>query len=303
MRSTLKVFSVGAVLGILAAVTIYYVVEPKPEVPPTEEERAPAVLPETDAVPTSSPVTDSSPQPPIMVPTTSQQVLPDSEEKDTPTPPLVRESEPPTTTPIKKTPQQTTSLVQLDVPFLSQAPFREWKDPRQQDGCEEASVIMVMAWVNGESEISKEAGKQKILAISHYTEDTYGEYRDTSIKDTFEWILRDFYAYSGEAHVLENVTAADIKAELYEGNPVIIPANGQTLNNPYFTPPGPVVHMLVIIGYDPKTDEFITNDPGIGRGAGYRYPVQTIMNSIRDYETGYHVPIDHVEKRAIVVRK
>ena len=30
-----------------------------------------------------------------------------------------------------------------DVPFTSQAPFADWKDPRQQEGCEEASILMV----------------------------------------------------------------------------------------------------------------------------------------------------------------
>src|SRR3989338_7629179 len=38
-----------------------------------------------------------------------------------------------------------------EVPFTSQAPRGNWKDPRQQAGCEEASVLMAMRWVRGKS--------------------------------------------------------------------------------------------------------------------------------------------------------
>lgn len=248
----------------------------------------------TDGVTTTSQMVESEEEfsPDVTVPSPTSTDIDNSEPEIQPPVDLVSE-------PIELAPSK---AILLPVPFLSQAPFREWKDPRQQDGCEEASVIMVMRWLKGEKEITKEAGKEEILAISHYTEQTYGEFRDTSAADTVAWIIRGYYNYAGEVEIVDDVTAEDIIGELQAGNSVIIPTNGQALNNPYFTPPGPMIHMLVVIGYDPITEEFITNDPGIGRGGGYRYPVSTIVSAIRDYETGYHHPTDPAEKRMIVVR-
>lgn len=56
------------------------------------------------------------------------------------------------------------------------------------------------------------------------------------------------------------------------------------LGNPYFTPPGPIYHMLVIKGYN--LTEFITNDPGTRRGADYVYSYQTLMKAIHDWNNG-----------------
>ena len=87
------------------------------------------------------------------------------------------------------------------------------------------------------------------------------------------------------------------------GNIVIVPANGRVIGNPYFNPPGPARHMVVIRGYDPVTKEFITNDPGTERGENYRYPEAVLYNGIRDYPTGYHKPIVEDKKVMIVVGK
>ena len=85
------------------------------------------------------------------------------------------------------------------------------------------------------------------------------------------------------------------------GSLVLVPAFGQILGNPYFTPPGPATHMLVIRGYDETTKEFITNDPGTRRGEGYRYSYAALVRAIRDYPTGDHEPVPTLEKRMIVV--
>ena len=79
--------------------------------------------------------------------------------------------------------------------------------------------------------------------------------------------------------------------------------NGQLLHNPNFKQPGPERHMLVIIGFDPRKKQFITNDPGTRNGANYRYNYTTLYNAIRDYPTGYNKPIKKVEKNIIIVGK
>lgn len=193
-------------------------------------------------------------------------------------------------------------VVILDVPFTVQAPFAEWKDPRQQDACEEASVLMAMHWVKNEPIASKEAAKEEILAISAYEENLYKNERDTSAADTGKRIIEGYYNYHNyEVKPIDS--ADDILNELDSGNLVIVPANGQLLGNPNFTPPGPERHMVVVKGYDRTTSQFITNDTGISQGEGWRYTKDVLFNAIRDYETGDHAPIIGIKKVMIVVRK
>ncbi len=189
-----------------------------------------------------------------------------------------------------------------NVPFLVQAPFGEWKDPRQQDACEEAASLIAISWASDITKISKIETKEKILDIVKYQTENLGEYRDTSAADTLKYIINGYFSYK-KAHLKENIKIEDIITELALGNLIIVPANGQALHNPYFIQPGPERHMLVLRGYDAAKKEFIANDPGIGRGEKYRYPQDILWAAIRDYQTGYHIPIKEVKKTIIVVEK
>jgi len=95
----------------------------------------------------------------------------------------------------------------------------------------------------------------------------------------------------------------EIIQEVTAGNLVVLPVNGQILGNPFYTQPGPERHMLVVIGYDPVKLEFITNDPGTRQGESYRYSVNVLWSSIRDYPTGNHEPITRVNKNIVVVSR
>lgn len=66
--------------------------------------------------------------------------------------------------------------------------------------------------------------------------------------------------------VMEDIGKNDIIESLRNGNIVLVPAYGRDLHNKNYTPPGPIPHMLVIIGYDPAKKEFVTNDPGTKDG-------------------------------------
>lgn len=189
----------------------------------------------------------------------------------------------------------------LDVPFLSQAPFGDWPDPRQQDGCEEAASIMALAWARG-APLDKDEGLREIFALAEYQENAYGSYHDTSAADTASRIISGYYNWPN-ATVQENITLDDIKAELKQGRLVITPMNGQALQNPNYTAPGPERHMVVVKGYAPDKQEFITNDPGTRKGQGYRYPEGIFYAAIRDYPTGDHQPIEGIKKTMIIVSK
>lgn len=192
-------------------------------------------------------------------------------------------------------------IILLKVPFTSQAPFGDWSDLRQEDGCEEASALMAMKWVRGET-LTKDEALKNITGVSDFLLKKYGEYRDVSAPDVVSWIFNDYYDYD-KVSLMRVITVNDIKNELDKGHLVLAPMNGQALHNPHYKQPGPPSHMVVIRGYDPAKDEFITNDPGTKFGEGYRYDTGVLFNAIREYPTGNHGAIAKIEKVMIVVEK
>jgi hypothetical protein len=186
----------------------------------------------------------------------------------------------------------------LEAPFSSQAPFGNWDDPRQQDGCEEMSSLMAARWAKNQPLTSKEA-ETELFNIAAFEEKRFGTFHDTSAADT-EQLIEEYFDLS-MVDLSYDVSVDNIKKELAKGNLVLVPANGQRLNNPNFTQPGPERHFLVIRGYDEKN--FITNDPGTRKGEAYKYPYSVLLNAIRDYPTGDHLPIEGERKAMIIVSK
>lgn len=191
-----------------------------------------------------------------------------------------------------------TRSVFFDVPFIPQAPIGNWEDPVYQNACEEASIVMAMRWVEGKSLTTEEA-MTEIQALSDYAWENYGHFHDLSAADTAR-LMRDYYDYFGVT-VERDIVAADIRRALAQGKLVIVPVNGRKLPNPFYTSPGPLEHMLVIKGYDLATEEFITNDPGTKRGQDFRYKSDVLEAALRDYPTGFHLPITAASKAMIVV--
>lgn len=187
------------------------------------------------------------------------------------------------------------------VSFTPQAPFGNWNDPRQQDGCEEAAALMAVRWARGQS-LTLAQAESEITAASDWELANYGGYHDTSVADTISRIFKGYFNYSN-VEARYGISAQDIIRELEKGNLVIVPTDGRILNNPYFTPPGPERHMFVIKGYDYETGEFIVNDNGTRRGESMRYSRSNLFNAVMDYPTGYHEPMQGIVKAMIVVRK
>jgi len=160
---------------------------------------------------------------------------------------------------------------------------------------------MAMSWIKG-TDITPEKARQEIIAVSDYELANYGVFLDTSAQDTFDRIFKGYYKYQ-KIELRYDFSVEDIKDELHDGNLVVAPMNGQELHNPYYTQPGPLRHMLVIIGYDPDSREFITNDPGTRLGKQYRYSEQTLFEAIHDYSTGDDLPLPPKRKAMIVVKK
>jgi len=190
----------------------------------------------------------------------------------------------------------------FEVGFISQAPTGHWQDPRLQDGCEEAAALMAVYWSNSIKNPGSANNEKKIIDISNWEKQKYNEYRDTSLSDTANHIMKEYLQFDN-FQIKSNVTANDIISELSSGNIVMIAVNGKKLNNPNFKQSGPINHTILIVGYDKSSKEFIANDPGTRLGKSYRYSTKTIENALRDYPTGYHDAFKTAQKNMVVIKK
>ncbi len=169
----------------------------------------------------------------------------------------------------------------LAVPFTSQAPTGDW-DPIHEDACEEAAMFMATEFYT-----RRLAGKidpaivdpELFSMIDVQTELGMGYSISVAEAATF---IKKYYGL--ETVIIDNPTVDDIKDLIISGKPVIVPAAGQELGNPFFTGDGPLYHMYVIRGYTATT--FITNDPGTRHGENYVYDIEVLMNSIGDWNGG-----------------
>jgi hypothetical protein len=167
--------------------------------------------------------------------------------------------------------------VNLKVPFVSQAPLRDWGMP-YQEACEEASMISVSRYFNGGSLNAEDVNSELLALVDWEEENDYSI--DVNVREVRD-ILLEYFGL--EARLEYDVTIGRIKYELFQGNSIIIPTAGRMLGNPYFSGDGPIYHMLVIRGYDSRS--FITNDVGTNtKGDGFKYKYQTIIDSIHDWD-------------------
>ncbi|PIT98033.1 MAG: hypothetical protein COT71_02885 [Candidatus Andersenbacteria bacterium CG10_big_fil_rev_8_21_14_0_10_54_11] len=182
-------------------------------------------------------------------------------------------------------PAQLPAAVNLAIPFTPQAPHANWEDP-YGELCEEASVLMAIRYIHQQKIASPDDADAAMLAIKAFEDDRFGYYQDTTAAETAA-IITEYFDYH-KVQIVENPAAADIRSAVAAGKPVIIPAAGRALNNPYFQTPGPLYHMLVVKGYT-KTGQFITNDPGTRRGADFLYDESTLMNAMHDWRTDHNI--------------
>lgn len=169
----------------------------------------------------------------------------------------------------------------LAVPFTSQAPFEKWDLP-YKEACEEASILMVDAFYK-KQKLTKKLSDEEIKKLVEWQKTRLGHFEDTNVEETAR-IMREYYGYK-DVRVVYDITIDDIKREVAQGRPVILPAAGRLLGNKYFRQPGPLYHMLVVRGWT-KKGLIITNDPGTKRGEGYLYKPDVLMKAVHDLNEG-----------------
>lgn len=166
------------------------------------------------------------------------------------------------------------------VPFTPQAPFAKW-DTLHEEACEEASMLMVAEYFkqNPKLQLPADYAEKEILRLVSWEEQSHYAMDITGIEVVK--ILKDYFGLSAR---VAPYNANDLRAVLLKKQPVIIPASGRKLGNPYFKRPGPLYHMLVVKGF--QGNEFITNDPGTKRGENFRYTEKTLSKAIHDWNGG-----------------
>lgn len=201
------------------------------------------------------------------------------------------------TAPTSDSPAPPKTILIEQVPFTPQAPHANW-DAVHKETCEEASVLMAARFVAGERSglISPDDAEAELQRIIAWEREKFGYFEDTDAAQTAS-ILKEFYGLANVS-VRHDITLQDIKKEVGQGKLVIVPAAGRQLGNPFYTPPGPLYHMLVVIGY--TRDQIITNDPGTKRGLGFRYDNEVFFNAIHDW-TGNRDTIETGPKAMIIV--
>lgn len=168
--------------------------------------------------------------------------------------------------------------INLPVQFTSQAPYGNWRQP-WQDACEETSIVMVNSYYQN-LKLDKVHAKKEILNIFTIKEKIYGKSLDENIEKVKN-LINNFLSW--ESTLVENPTLEQIKEQIDQNQPVIVPAYGRALHNKYFKNGGPEYHMLVVSGYDDDKQEFIVQEPGTSRGLDFRYKYDTILNANHDF--------------------
>ena len=187
------------------------------------------------------------------------------------------------------------AVMNLKVPMVYQTPLGNW-DQVHEDTCEEASALMLKAFLDGRTEYSREEMDKDMQAIVAYEIKTLGDYKSTDAAVTAQW-MKGFLGLTG-AEVLPVGSIDDVKRQVAAGRPVMLPCDGKALKNPNFKNGGPAYHMLVVKGW--TATEIITNDPGTRKGADYLYDPKILFDAIHDWNGG---DVPHGAKVMIVVTK
>lgn len=174
--------------------------------------------------------------------------------------------------------------ITLPVVYINEAPDDNWTGP-WKNACEEASMAMVENYYLSKKSVSIKEAKNFMQAMFNTQNKLYGSNADSDATRTAS-LINNYSNFNGL--VIDNPTVEQIKQELQQKRPVISLHYGFDLQNkniPFVPAPrGSSYHMMVIIGYDDNTQEFITNDTGDRKqGQEHRYNYELFMNSLHDF--------------------
>lgn len=278
-------FIILIILLLIVAAVLYWIFTLVPEdikqdslatpEPTTNDQQPTTLTPLPIPTPILTPSPTSTPTP-IPNPSPTPVPTPTSTPSPTPTPTPI-ESPSPTPTPVVGE-----GKVQLAVPYISEAPDGIWSGP-WKNACEEASITMIEKYYNGIYNPSIQESKDFMWMLFTKQNELWGSNADADAYRT-DILINDYTSYNSQ--IVLNPTIEQIKAQIDQGNPVVSFHYGKLLYNPGipFLATGSYYHVMVIIGYDDTTGDFITHDDGdIKTGVAHRYEYGLFMNSLADF--------------------
>ncbi|HEY4505988.1 MAG TPA: C39 family peptidase [Candidatus Paceibacterota bacterium] len=175
-------------------------------------------------------------------------------------------------------------VVILPVPFIRQTPDGDWSYP-WNNACEEAVIMMAERFYQGDTRetISGTETRELLPPLFKIQEKIWGSNKDSNAERTLR-IIKEFDG-AFDATIKTNPTLEELKAELKAGHPIISLHYGIGLDNPehIYVKNGSGYHMILLVGYDDDTREFLANDPEGPSGRNWRYSYDTIMETLGDY--------------------
>ncbi|MBD3359763.1 MAG: hypothetical protein GF365_03615 [Candidatus Buchananbacteria bacterium] len=172
--------------------------------------------------------------------------------------------------------------VTLNIPYINESPDGSWTGP-WKNGCEEASIAMIENFYLGNETVAIKDSMDFMMTLFNKQDQIWGSNADADAYRTAK-LIDDYTNYN--AIIIDNPTIASIKKELNQKRPVISFHYGKELQNPNipFLATGSYYHVIVLIGYDDTTGEFIAHDNGdIKTGEKHRYNYDVLMNSLNDF--------------------
>ena len=175
------------------------------------------------------------------------------------------------------TPKNIPTSFILQVPFSAQAPTDNWS--RNED-CEETSLVMVNAFLTGnkENELTASSTQEAINIIKKWEQANLGYNANTGADATTKMAQN---ALILKVRQIKDYTETDLKTELVNGHPILLPINAKLLGSPQYLENGPTYHMIVIRGF--RGDTFIVNDPGTDRGISNEYSFAVLQKASADW--------------------
>lgn len=193
-------------------------------------------------------------------------------------------------------PKSIPKTVILQVPFSAQAPTDNWS--RNED-CEETSITMANAFLTGttQDKLPPQAAQQAINNLKKWEQTNLGYNANTGASATTKMAEG---AFGLKIKQIQNYTEDDLKTELLQGHPILLPINAKLLASPQYADNGPTYHMIVIRGF--RNSLFIVNDPGTNNGDGNEYSFAILQKASADWDNTIKA-MDSNRKIALVVSK
>lgn len=182
---------------------------------------------------------------------------------------------------------QEKEVVKLKVPYTSEIPLGSWVKP-WNNACEEASMVMVESYYFGNESMSKDVAVKYMMPIFKIEDKIFGSNADTDTIRTAK-LFNEYMSVN--ATIKNNPTLEEIKDQLRQGKPVVSFHFAKDIKNPHYhwRVGGSYFHVVVLVGFDENTSEFLVHDSGDPvTGAYHRYSYNLIMDTLHDFNFKNH---------------